>query len=150
MTALLISEICDGIKDTLFDGVNIVRGQSYDQLTESMNDWPTLQVYPDQNAVDAFQGTDRTTFGGGIRVKDYIIFADLYARQRSDIAEDMNAVVNAIDFLEGIFEQQNTSPYFGVAGIKNFRWAWRRFNFVLGDPNIQYPGARFTINVRVF
>ena len=95
-------------------------------------------------------GTDRATFQGGIRVKDYVIFADLYARQRSDIAEDMSAVVDAIDFLEGIFEQQNTSPYFGVAGIKNFRWAWKRFTFVLGDPNILYAGARFTINVRVF
>ena len=108
MGVLLLSAICDGIKDTLVDGVNIARGQSYNELTESMNDWPTLQVYPDQNAVDAQQGTDRATFQGGIRVKDYVIFADLYARQRSDIAEDMSAVVDAIDFLEGIFEDRKS------------------------------------------
>ena len=156
-TQLPIGTICDGIATVL--GAAVIsqggRKQTYSELTEGMNDWPTLQVYPEFWNMDARTDTDRHTFPGAnasapVRMTELTVLADLYARQRNDIAEDMTKLVQCVDAMVAKFEEQNKSPYFGVAGIKNWKVSGQRVNFVYGDQQIPYTGFRFTILIRTY
>lgn len=148
--AITIAQICDAIEETLGAATGITRSESYDELTEGIHDLPMLQVYPENGNQDAFTSTDRTTFRGGVRQTSLMIHADLYAQQRAHIGEDMKKLVDSIDAITDVFEAQDTKPYFGLDGIKAFRWRWERVTFVYGDPQSNYVGARFFIEVRVF
>src|SRR3990167_4602284 len=130
--AITLAQILDAITSTLSAATTLSRAQSYDEMTDGMNDLPTLQVYPETNEQD---------ISGN---------ADYYAQQRRHLGEDMAALVNGMDDMANVIEQQDTKPYFGLDGIKAFHWSWRRVTFVYGDPQLSYVGARFTITVRVF
>ena len=148
--SVTIAEICDAIEDTLNEASSMSTSQSFDELKEGIGsaDVPLIQVYPESNECAAESGTDRTSYQGGRRVKHYIIHCDLLARQRSHLAEDMEATVNLIDELEVIFEEQDTKPYFGEDGIQSFRWGWTRALFEYAQT--QFYGARFIIDVYVY
>lgn len=148
--AITLGQILDAINTTLGAATIVNRSQSYDELTEGLHDFPLLQVYPEAGTQDPSGGTDRTAFRGGVRQTEFTIHADYYARQRSHIGEDMNALVDGIDALTNIFEAQDTKPYFGLDGIQAFKWSWSRAVFTYGDPNVSYVGARFVLTVRVF
>ena len=152
MGILTIAEICDAIDTTLGAATGISRSQSYDELTEGVHagDLPLLQIYPDSGEADIESGTDRSTFRAGIRQTQFIIVADLYARQRSHIGEDMHALVDSIDAIIAVLEAQDTKDYFGQDGIQAFRWRFERVTFMYGDPQIPYVGARFYLTIRVF
>ena len=91
------------------------------------------------------------TGGCGVRHTEWIIFADIYGRQRSSIGEDMGILVPVIDAVETILEAQTTKPLFGLAGIESFNWEGRRVTFQYGsDVTLQYLGARYTISIHVF
>lgn len=151
--SIMLAQICDAIETTLSAATTLTalagtHSQSYDELTEGVNDLPMLQVYPQSGSQDAAGRTDRTTFGGGNRQTEFVIHADYYARERSHIGEDMALLVNGIDAMQTIFEAQDKKPYFALAGIQSFRWTWDRVQFAYG--NTAYMGARFVITVRVF
>ena len=148
--SITIAQICDAIASTLSAATTTPRTQSYDELTEGVNDVPMLQVYPENGNQDPSGNTDRTTFKAGVRQTMLTIHADYYAHQRVHIGEDMAALVSGIDALTDIFEAQDTKPYFGLEGIQAFSWSWQRVTFQYGDPQYSYVGARFIINVRVF
>lgn len=146
--SITLAQICDAITDTLDNAVTVKRGESYDELTEGIQDLPTLQVYPESGIQSAGSSTDRFTMRGGIRQTEFVINADYYARQRSHIGEDMEALVDGIDAITDVLEGQDEKPYFGLSGIMAFSWRWDRVTFIYAD--IQYMGARFAITVRVF
>jgi hypothetical protein len=148
--SITIAQICDAVASTLSAATTSPRTQSYDELTEGMQDTPTLQVYPEDGNQDPSGNTDRTSFKAGVRQTMLTVNADYYAHQRAHIGEDMAALVNGIDAITNILEAQDTKPYFGLAGIQAFSWSWRRVTFVYGDPQQSYVGARFTLNIRVF
>jgi hypothetical protein len=158
--AITIAQIIDAVESTLSAATGIVRGQSYNELTESVDDadTPLLQVYPEANSPQAIGGTtvpaDRSSFGGGtdkpVRVKNYTIHVDLYAQQRKEIGEDMAALVDGIDAIEDVLENQDQKNYFGLDGIKSFSWSWTRVTFVYGDPQLSYVGARFLLMIAVY
>jgi len=146
--SITLAQICDAIATTLDNATTEPRRESYDELTEGVQDLPTLQVYPESGYQSAASGTDRFTMRGGIRQTEFIIHADYYARQRSQIDEDMKELVNGIDAITDVLEGQDEKPYFGLTGIQAFSWRWDRVTFIYGD--VQYMGARFAITVRVF
>jgi hypothetical protein len=148
--AITLAQICNAIESTLAAATTVARSESYDELTEGVQDFPMLQVYPEAGNVDAVGSTDRTTLQAGCRQTSVTIHADYYARQRSQLDEDMKALVNGIDALTNVLEQQDTKPYFGLDGIRAFRWEWRRVTFVYGDGGQPMVGARFVLTVRVF
>lgn len=158
--AITLAEIIDSIESTLDDATGLGRSQTYDELTEGIQpaDLPLLQVYPETNSgVSQDSATDRRTFGGRggaenapMRQQEYVIHADLYAKQRSRIGEDMSALVDAIDAMEDVLLAENQQPYFSLDGIQTFTWSWSRVTFIYGDPQLPYVGARFVITVRVF
>ena len=150
MAKVTLAEVCDAIEDTLDAATTLVASQSYDGLTEDVHDYPLLQVYPQRGECMPGQQVERQTFQAGIRVTDYVIHADYYAKPVSHAAEAMEAVVDGVDAIETILEAQNTKPYFGMVGIQAYRWEWSRVVFVTAAAGHLYAGAQFIITVRLF
>lgn len=145
---LTYAEMCDTIRDTLAAAPSVARAQSYDELTEGMQDQPAFQVYPEGcEPVAVGSATHVNTFRGGIIRETHTIHVDYYARQRSHIGEDMAAIVEGVDEIVPILEAE-TCPPFGLSGIKTFQWSWARVVFEYGG--VQYMGARFTIMLSTF
>jgi len=141
-----LGDLVDAIESTLSVAAALERSQSYDELTEGMADYPTLQVYPEENAgTSGFSSTDRISLSGKHSVKEYLIHADLLAHPRAEIGEDMARLVEAIDDLEDILDTQ-AYPLFGAEYITSFRWSWKRV--VFSYAGAEYMGARFFITVR--
>lgn len=148
--AITIAQMCDAVALTLGAAVGMARAQSYDELTEDYPDLPLLQVYPESGSVDITGTSDRTTFRGGTRTGEYAITCDLIARQRAHLGEDMAVTTDLVDAVTTVLEAQNVKPYFGLVGIKGFRWSWQRTLFQRGDPNVAYVGARFAVVLVTF
>jgi hypothetical protein len=148
--AITYAEICDAIADYLDATCPVLRRiQSYDEMTEGMQDWPTIQVYPEAlETVAADSGTQWNTFGGALIQETHIIHVDFYARQRSHIGEDMAALVEGIDEICDALEPAGGCPPFELEGIKNYQWSWSRVVFEYAS--VMYMGARFVIRVRTF
>ena len=150
-----LQAICNAIETTLAPAVTYT--QSYNELTEGMNDTPRLQVYPNSGtSVIGGQSNDRSTFRAGVRQASIEVYADLYATQRSEIGEDMGILVPLIEAVIAEIEKQDTRPYFGLLdasgrpAIDGFNWRWDRAIFVYNDTQQTFAGARFTFNIRVF
>lgn len=152
MTTVALDTIVDAIETTLSAAAALQRSETYDELTEGIPDIPMLQVWPVSANTDATTGNDRKTFSAGRRVGLYTIYADVYARQRSHIGEDMGALIPLITQIETILEAQTGgSTLFGVMDtIKAFRWRWEHVTFTSENDNYKYVGARFVIDVWTF
>lgn len=148
MTAITLAQINTAIKDTLETASGILYGQNFDELTESIPDDAILQVYPQSGLADSTTNTDRKTFKGQVRTKEYLFRCDVYTKQRSDIGEDMGKLLPLIDAVEAVLEQQDVKPYFGLDGIKAFKWMWERVEFEYAT--LSYVGARFELTITVF
>lgn len=150
MGTYLLGDIVDSIEDTLSAAASLARSQSYDELSEGMQDYPTLQVWPGENpgtslGSETHKKTLRFSSGIGHSVKEYVIYADLFARQRSHVAEDMAQLVETITDLEDILDTQSCPP-FGNDNIMDFKWRWEHVTFDYGG--VLFAGARFYITVR--
>ena len=151
MATYTLDELIDAIETTLSAAASLVRSQTYDELSEGMQDTPTLQVYIDENLGTDFTGnTDRATFGNRTThkrhsFKEYVIIADYYANQRANIGEDMGRLVTGINELEDILDYQDY-PLFGLSFVTSFRWSWKRVTFDNGG--VDFVGARFRLIVR--
>ncbi len=150
MTVWTEAEIIDAIANTLSAATGLTYPQSYNELKDGMQDMPTLQVYWDDTGQDLTGNVDRSSFGAGVRQSAVTIIADLYARQRAHLDEDMAALMPLVTAIRVVLEEQKTKPYFGLDAIKGFQWTARRVIFEYGDAAVKYMGARFTITVRVF
>ena len=103
--AITYKQIGTAIKDYLTTACpSIIRLQNYDELTEGMHDVPSIQIYPEGcENVATESGTQFTTFKGGVIQETLIWHVDYYARQRSHIGEDMEALVDGVDEIHLFF-----------------------------------------------
>lgn len=151
MAVYTLGALVDGIETVLSAALSLTvpeggRSQTYTELTEGMNQTPTLQVYPEENLGTDFTGaTDRATLTGKHSFKEYTIHADYYANQRTDIGQDMGRLVTGINELEDILDTQGCPP-FDLDFITSFRWSWARVTFDYGG--VDFVGARFRLTVR--
>jgi hypothetical protein len=144
-----LAELTDAVADTLADAASLGSTQSYNEITEGAVDLPSLQVFPLSFAEDSSGGeTDRKTFQAGVRVKDIGIRINVFAAIRQNLAENMTAYVTLMDELIDIIEAQDTKPYFGLEGIKSFRWNFEHVIFEHGAMKI--VGAQLDIVLGVF
>lgn len=148
--AITLTEICDGIEAVLSVAVGVQSSTSYDELTEGVPamDCPRVEVFPDSGVCDPSGTTDRSTFSACTQLTMVTIFADLYARQRSQLGEDMKATTEMIDSIIDVLQTQERPPFFGLKGIKAFNWRWKRHTFRRADA--RFVGARFTIVCKIF
>jgi len=156
MAVIELGEIIDAVEATISTATGIKRSQSYDELTEQIprGDLPLIQVWATNSRCDpSTGGTERITMGGGgnpRRIKYILVNADLYAKVRGHIGEDMKESVTVIDAIMDVLEAQNTAPFFGlgVDHIKAFDWRWDWM--VLDYAGVEYTGARFQLELKLF
>jgi len=149
--SITLAQICDAIESTLGAATILKRSESYDELSDGLQDLPMLQVYWEATTQSPPGGTDRHTFGGSgapVRQSWITIYADYYARQRAHLAEDMKSLVDGADEIQTILEAQDQKPYFNLDGIQAFSWEANRVTFDYAG--VMYIAARFIIQVRVF
>lgn len=148
--AITYAQITDAIESVLGAATGLERSQSYDELTDGMTDAPTLQVYWQRDVTDPQGTTHQTTFRRGVQQTEMVFYADLFARQRSHIGEDMQTLYAAMESVRTTLEAETVKPYFNLDGIEAFRWTAEKVTFEYGDPVLPYLGVRYTITVRVF
>lgn len=154
MTSVSITALITSLRTSFLDASTIEDEQGVvhepEQIKENIVDAPTLQIYPVDGNTDRQGENDRTSFGASIRQTTITVYADYYARQRSHIGEDLNAVVEGMDALINVLEAQQTKPYFGNTDIKSFAWRWEYVTFAYGEQEVKYSGVRFIITLYVF
>lgn len=149
--AITIAQICDAIEAVVKSVATVTRTQSYDELSEGINsaDTPLAQVYWQSLSMSPPGGTDRRTFGAGIRNKQLTIHIDLYGAQRAHMGEAMASMLETFDDILTALEAQDVKPYFALDGIK--AWALtsaERVTFEYGGG--QYVGCRAILTVWVY
>jgi hypothetical protein len=144
--AITYAQINDAIEDKLGAALGLARSQTYDELTDGMTDTPTLQVYWQRDNTDP----SMTTFRTGVQQVEMTFHADLFARQRSHIGEDMKVLYEVMQEVREMLEAETTKPYFDLEGIQAFSWTSERVTFEYGDPSQPYVGVRYMLTVRVF
>lgn len=120
-TPVTITQICEALGAYLGTAPSLIQSQTGNDIGEAIADTPTLQVYWDEWEMSAGSGTAQATFGGGIRIKKYVINADLYVTLRTNIGEDMVKLQTVLDEFIDLFEAQDHPPYFGLVGIKSWK-----------------------------
>lgn len=152
MSEVTEAQVCNAIESTLATATGINVTQSYNELTEGIHDENLLQVYPESGEVSAVSNTDRRTFGSSSvvpkRHDESIYHVDYYATQRSNIGDDMAKLVPGITAIKAKLNEQNGKPYFGLSGIKSFKWRWERVVWDYGG--VSYIGARFYLTITIF
>lgn len=155
-STVTVAQMCDAIDLTLGEVLvtsgGLIKSHSYDELEEGINDPNTLQIYPEeQSVVSVGSETQKLTFTSTPYIdEEIVIHADYYARQRSNIGEDMGGLVAGIDAIRANLKTQNCPNPFGLTGIATFQWSWRRVVFNYGTPELIYVGARFRLVLRTF
>ena len=140
MASMNLSDLCDGI-ETALSAVSGLHTQSYDELTEGIQNTPLLQVYPVRGALRAETG--QHTFRGVVRINDITIHADVYAKTRVNIGTDMAAVVDLHDDITDVLDLQKTGSPFSVTGVKAFTYSWDYAPFEYAG--VGYVGIRYVM-----
>lgn len=146
-------EICDAIEATLGASSVIKDSQTYDELTEGVNTFPTLQVYPlDSSGGSGGGQTSRITMGASnaVRVENVTIVADVYCSQRKDLKNDMRKVIEVWDALDAILYAQDARPFFGLAAIREFSWTATYGERPYGDAQIVYGIVQYQLRLVVY
>lgn len=149
--ATLITEatVCDAIADTFRTQIPSLSVQSYNQLTDGIPELPLLQVYWWKFIEDATTDSDRAASKHTMTVSDDTYRLDLYAKTRSELREDMPAVMDMLSKMREAFYAQTTT-YFGLDAIKSAKWQGQFGLLKYGEPKISYAGARITLTIRIF
>jgi hypothetical protein len=148
--AVTTAQINTAIKTTMGAAAGLTRSQDFNELTEGMADTPTLQVYFEEWENDiASATTDRTTYRGGVEQCQLVYHADILGAPRGpDLGEEMARLLPVVDQIIDILQAQKVKPYFGLDGIKAFRWSARRVQ--IDYNNELFVACRFIITIRVF
>jgi len=152
-STISVAAVLDAVEGTLGAAPSLRASCSYDELREGFEsiDCPLLMIHPAGGDCRPPGATQQQTFGGGVQLTVLEVIADLYARERSIMKEDMQVTVEMIDELITILQDQRRPPFFGITpanAIKAYTWNWRRITFITAGK--KYMGARFRIWLRLF
>lgn len=152
MNVLTYADICHAIADDLRAQSFAERVMAFDEIEETIPDLPCLHIYPDSGEVDSGGNNDRAVFDASRRRTELTLYIDGYARQRSNLSEDLKAQMALIDAIDAWLCRQTNPPYLGVAGLKAFHWRWERTTFPFGGGEIKtmYAGCQFTLTLVIF
>ncbi len=148
---LTYGEIVKAVAAALKTANGVKRVQAYDEITESIPDWPLLQVYAESGEVDVSSGDmKQSAFGGGVQQTSLVINIDGYARRRSHLGADLKAQMELIDAVDAKLCAQE-KPYF-LDGIHGLHWTWERATLLSGkgEGATEYAGCRFKLQVTIF
>ena len=127
--------------------------QSYNELTEGMNDTPTAQIYWESLFQSSGTTTTQKTFGSSVNVQEVEItfHIDVYPRPRSHLDEDFAALLPlATAIHERLQAVVAAGPDYFATGVKAIRSIEaRRVIFEYDDSNLKHMGIRFTLILQV-
>jgi hypothetical protein len=148
--AVTIAQICDAITAVVGSVSAVTRTQSYNELTEGINnaDTPLAQVYWQDLGMSVPGSTDRATFKAGRRNKQMTFRVDLHASQRGHLGQNVGDAVDTFDLILTALEAQKEKPYFALAGIQAWSLTAERVTFVYAEAS--YIGFRANITIWVF
>ena len=150
MAVITLGQICNAIAVSLATVPQLLRVQTYTQITEAVHpgDAPCARVYMTAGRCDWQDDTDRATFQAGVRVKQFELVVDVPCQQRIEIAEDLTATIDTANAVEDMLETLQP-PFFGVTGVNALRWEWELFIYEqLGE--VDMVGFQLRITVWVF
>jgi hypothetical protein len=143
------TQLCTAISDIVDDATGVFKVQDYNELSESINDDATVQVYweRDEEASENSE-TERITFAGNT-AQAHLFHIDVYARQRAHIGEDMAALIPLVDAIDAkIHAQATVAPMWGYDRVQQFRWSWERVIFEYAT--VMHVGARCALKIEVY
>jgi len=159
MPHITLMDIANDITDTLRAATVLMPGeameraftvQAFHELTEGIQDLPTIQVYPTESLTDLNTTTDRTTLRVGVQHTQLVFSLRVFARQRSNLNDDMAAVLacwDAIDqALSGV--SMGCKPFFDSEAVKSFRW--QTVLSIYEYARVAYVGCEYVLTVEVF
>lgn len=147
LTFLEVTTINAAIADTLGTATGLVTSQDHTELTEQIPDLPLLQCYWLETRTDPTSGTAQRSFRGAVREKSLIFRADLFARQRSHIAEDMTELMQMVSEIQRVLEAEKEDRFGLGTAVTYEDWFGRQVDFQYD--NYIYLGARFEIKLRI-
>lgn len=156
MSIPTIAEICDAVDtyigEELVTSHELIRSESYDELSEGIQDEQVLQIYPEQILpVSTESGTGMRTLGGyndGVIHETIIITVRYFARQRSHIGDDMAVLVPGIEAIRNKLKAQTACPPFGLSNVGSFQWGGNLTTFDYGGA--LYIGWEWSLVFEVF
>lgn len=151
MGRMTIRQMTEGIQNVL-EGIPLFKQvQANATLSEAIPEQPLAQVYFEHREFQSSR-TASNTFGGRrgesteqVRVKKTTILVDVYARQRSNIATDIQAIQDLAELVDEALESQAHKPYFGLEQVEAFTYSSDRVTFDYN--NVSYSGIRFTLDL---
>jgi len=112
-------------------------------MKEGIADHRTIMVYGSEFEGAQNSRTDRNTFGGGLRLRRYVVSVDVYSRPSSQLDEDITAAQQDSYSVIAILEAQSTSPAFGLSGVHTFHWTGKLGVFPYAGA--EYWGSKFAL-----
>ena len=148
--AILITDMCTGIKEVVELATGVERAYDYDEMPEAVNndDTPALVVYFQALEEDPTNQTASSTFRSVVRQRDWVFHVDVLAAQRNHLNENNEVMCKMADAIIDTLETQDSRPFFGVAGAQQFKFTAERVVINLGA--VDFYGIRFIITVRSF
>ena len=148
--AILITDMCTGIKNVVELATGVERAYDYDEMPEAVNndDTPALVVYFQALEEDPTNQTASSTFRSVVRQRDWVFHVDVLAAQRNHLNENNKIMCEMADAIIDTLETQDSRPFFGVAGAQQFKFTAERVVINLGA--VDFYGIRFIITVRSF
>ena len=159
MARVTLPEILNAVTDifrtttVLMPGETVARlfdVQAYDELTEAIQDIPAIQIFLDGITVDSNTTTDRHTMRVGTQKSTLSLVVRTFARQRSNVNDDMAAVLACWDAVEATLEQVSLDcqPFFGLEAIRSFHWT--AAPMLYDYARVLYVGIEHTLTLEVF
>ena len=150
-TWVKISDITNGIVNTLKMRSELEKVMGGSGLRESINQFPTVQVWFVSKDTTNDGGTERRTMATGsskpMRKTSLMYHIDLYTRPRTNLGQDLSELEVLIDVIDQVMEDQ-TRTFFGISGVKAFNHRAEFANFEYND--IKYVGVRWFVNLILF
>jgi len=148
--AILITDMCTGIKEVVELATGVQRAYDYDEMPEAVSndDTPALVVYFQALEEDPTNQTASSTFRSVVRQRDWIFHVDVLAEQRNHLAQNNKKMCEMADAIIDTLETQDSRPFFGVDGAQQFKFTAERVVINLGA--VDFYGIRFIITVRSF
>jgi len=148
--AILITDMCTGIKAVVELAAGVERAYDYDEMPEAVSndDTPALVVYFQALEEDPTNETSGTTFSHVVRQRNWIFHVAVLASQRNHLNENNKVMCEMTDAIINVLETQDRRPAFGVSGAEQFKFTAERVVINLGG--VDFYGIRFIITVRSF
>ena len=129
--------------------------QSGVNITEGVNEWPMVKVYPNSGANVSSQSrnmegaTFRSSTQHPFRIHEWNIRADYYAFPRKDTGTEIEKVTGILDSLLDMLDNElQANSFFGLEGVHGMAYEWEYVTLSAGDQ--MFSGIRLDVVLTIY